>query len=156
MSILRLNFLTIIAGLVFLLLAGKSEAAATGIFAAGKCWPDPATALLAFQSQYPMQSGNVLYQCTNPTINTTARFFNCSVRATTLSTAGNTTINNIAALYTNCDPATIPTILLGVPPVNIFDPVVGAAFWSFAMSFVLGCFLLAKNANAILDAVKNF
>lgn len=37
---------------------------------------------------------------------------------------------------------------------NVFDPTVGAAFWSFAMTFVLGVFLISKNAAAIINVIK--
>lgn len=41
--------------------------------------------------------------------------------------------------------------------VNVpFDPVLAAAYWSFALTFSLGCYLLAKNAGMILQSIKKF
>lgn len=47
-----------------------------------------------------------------------------------------------------CDPA------ISLNGMTVFDPVLGAAFWSFAMSFVLGVWILSKNAGAIMSAIK--
>jgi hypothetical protein len=39
---------------------------------------------------------------------------------------------------------------------QVFDPVLAASYWSFAMTFVLGCYLLTKNAGVILSAIRKF
>lgn len=38
----------------------------------------------------------------------------------------------------------------------VFDPVVLAAFWSFAMTFVVGVWLLARNIGIIFSAIRRF
>lgn len=37
-----------------------------------------------------------------------------------------------------------------------YDPVLGAALWSFALVFVLGSWLVANNAGMILSAIKRW
>lgn len=49
---------------------------------------------------------------------------------------------------------TLTAAVAGLPANQTFDPVLAAAFWSFAMTFVLGCWLLAKNAGVILSFIR--
>lgn len=37
-----------------------------------------------------------------------------------------------------------------------FDPVLAASFWSFALVFSVGSYLVAKNAGLILSAIKRW
>jgi hypothetical protein len=66
---------------------------------------------------------------------------------TALQTALTTVQTDVAALQAGGG---------GGTPAVPFDPVLGGAFWSFAMTFVFGCWLLAKNAGMILQAIKRF
>lgn len=54
----------------------------------------------------------------------------------------------------------VPLGVLNFPSCNavgaVFDPVLAAAFWSFAMTFIFGCWLLAKNSGVILSAIRRF
>lgn len=54
-----------------------------------------------------------------------------------------------------CDPA-LPVAGVNLADPGVFDPVLGAAFWSFAMTFIFGCWLLAKNAGVILSVIRRF
>ena len=43
---------------------------------------------------------------------------------------------------------------LAASEIQIFDPVLAAAFWSFAMTFVVGCWLLAKHSGLIIAFIR--
>ena len=82
-----------------------------------------------------------------------------SAYAASQSTGTTTTTGGVALADFQALQAQVAALQAGSPVVttggNVFDPATGAAFWSFAMTFILGVFLLAKNAAAILNAVKN-
>lgn len=43
-----------------------------------------------------------------------------------------------------------------IDPLQSWDPLAAAAFWTFAFSFTVGLWFLAKNLGMILDAIKRF
>lgn len=53
-------------------------------------------------------------------------------------------------ILVSCDPS------LPLDGGTVFDPALAASFWSFGMVFVLGSWLLAKNAGLILSAIKRW
>jgi len=54
--------------------------------------------------------------------------------------------------------STMPTI--GFPVCDLaasaFDPVLAGSLWMFALSIILGCWVLAKNAGLILEAIRRW
>ncbi len=60
------------------------------------------------------------------------------------------------ATYTNAAIAGSGAAASGVVAVTSapFDAVLAASYWSFALTFSLGCYLIAKNAGMILSAIK--
>lgn len=85
-----------------------------------------------------------------------------ATQATTITNLQNTTatqattITNLQTALTTvqADVAALQAGGGGGTPAVPFDPVLGGAFWSFAMTFIFGCWLLAKNAGMILNAIK--
>jgi hypothetical protein len=124
--------------------------ALTGFIANGNCIDGSAAAINAIAAPFPIVSGSTpsLVSFAGATFTAPNTFdVNMLVQDLTSSNSWNLSHSVILPI---CDPA---IFLAGG---NVFDPVLGAAFWSFAMTFVVGVYLLAKNAGVIIDAIKRF
>lgn len=54
------------------------------------------------------------------------------------------------------DVATLIAAAATNPANQPFDPVLAASFWSFAMTFIVGCWLLAKHSGVIIGFIRHF
>jgi len=119
-----------------------------GFLANKICHATSGKAIVALQAEYPIIDSGFIISAGTITF-TAPNTFTIAMRTIGVN---NNTINNgnKAITLAICDPA-IP-----IYPGTVFDPIVGAAFWSWAMTFVLGLFLISKNAKTILNAVKRF
>lgn len=122
--------------------------ALTGFIVDGVCQASSAQALLALQANYPVIS-NGLYISTTGATFVAPNTFNVTMKTIAVNAATNTlAVKNFSLVQ--CDP------LISLDGGTIFDPVIGAAFWSFAMTFVLGLYLVSRNSAAIISAIKRF
>lgn len=124
--------------------------AATGFLVNGFCAVDSVQAMNIFASQFPKIAGSAPSMLSFTSGSFTApNTFNFTIAVHDLT--GNQFQNILHSItLLSCDPA------ISITGATVFDPVVGASFWSFAMTFVFGVFLLARNAQAIISAVKRF
>lgn len=121
--------------------------ALTGFWVNGVCAASQADAVDLLNSQFPVVTGALFHSGSAVANGTTGALL--SVWTFNLSAVGGTYVNhNLSFNFSSCD----PVLHVG----SVFDPVIAGAFWSFAMTFVFGCWLLAKNAGAILAAIKKF
>ena len=49
-----------------------------------------------------------------------------------------------------CDPA------FPIGDASAFDPVMAVAFWSWALTFIFGCWIISKNAGLIMSAIRRW
>lgn len=124
--------------------------ALTGFLMQGTCYPTSAMALTALQSEFPMFNNNIATWSTAATF-TAPNTFNITVATRALNATTTTAPTVKAIVLPLCDPA-IPFD----PNVSIFDPVLAGAVWMFAITMVLGVWVLAKNAGIIIDMVKRW
>lgn len=123
--------------------------ALTGFLVKHQCAPTSGDALRLLVADYPVVSSNFLITTMGASF-TAPSSFSQQFRSFRLDA---TTIYTYTKTFTlpACDPA-LP-VDVGIVP---FDPVVAGVFWSTAMVFVLGCWLLAKNAGIIVNAIRRF
>lgn len=121
--------------------------ALTGFWVNGVCTDSQASAVAALNSQFPIvtdaffHTGSAIASGTTAALLTTWTF--------NLGTVGGTWLMHAMIFnFSACDPALYPS--------TIFDPLAAAAFWSLALTFTLGCWLMAKNAGVILSAIRRF
>lgn len=124
--------------------------ALTGFLVNGICAPSASQALIAFASEFPKVAGSNpdLIAFSGGTF-TAPNTFNMNLLTHNLNGSQTTNLTH-SIILVSCDPVISP---LGG---TVFDPVVGAAFWSFAMTFIFGVFLISRNAQAIISAIKRF
>lgn len=119
-----------------------------GFLANKICHASSAKAIVALQAEYPVIANGFLISAGTTTF-TAPNTFTIAMRTSAVN--NNTATNGTKAITLEvCDPA-IP-----IYPGTVFDPIVGAAFWSWAMTFVVGVFLVSKNVQTILNAIKRF
>lgn len=119
-----------------------------GFLANKICYETSAKAIVALQAEFPVIDAGAIISAGMVTF-TAPNTFTIAIRSAVLT--NNTVVNsNKAIMLAICDPA-IP-----IYPGTVFDPIVGAAFWSWAMTFVLGVFLISKNIKIILSFIKRF
>ena len=117
-----------------------------GFLANKICHETSVKAIVALQAEYPIINNGFIISVGTTTF-TAPNTFTIAMR--TIAINNNAVTNGTKAITLEvCDPA-IP-----IYPGTVFDPIVGAAFWSWAMTFVLGVFLIAKNAQTILNAIR--
>jgi hypothetical protein len=122
--------------------------AATGFLVNGNCHATSADAAIALQAPFPVVSGNQILSSAGVSFtapNTFALSLEAAVVDSNMATVGIKTMT-----IAMCDPS------LPVNGGTVFDPIVGAAFFSMAMTWVFGLFLIGKNAGAILNSIKRF
>lgn len=119
----------------------------TGFWVNGTCAASQADAVAVLNSQFPIVTDAFIHiGYATPSGATGVSLLTYTMNLS-VDLAPWITHNNVFNLKA-CDPA------LYAP--SIFDPVTFAAFWSFAMTFIIGCWLLAKNAGLILAAIRKF
>ncbi len=134
--------------LIFLFSFQYAQAANTGFLVNNYCHPTLSETLLALQADYPKLVGSFFVSTAGISYSAPNSF---SQNINTVSLDSNKAFSGVKVFsVATCDPA-IPIF-----PVTVFDPIVGAAFWSFAMTFVFGVYLLAKSSGIILSVIKNF
>lgn len=123
--------------------------ALTGYLMNGICADSETQLLTAFNVQYPVTNNGLITSVNGTIFDSVNSLIGSNFHSTNLITGA---VSDVWAVINiiPCDPA--------IPPLGgtVFDPVLGASYWSFAMTFVFGVFLLAKNAQAIISAVKRF
>lgn len=121
--------------------------ALTGFLANGVCHSTSASALTALQASYPWLDNKMLFYVNTATF-TAPNTFSLSVGSIRLDAV--TTVLPAVKTFTlpMCDPA---ISIYGLTP---FDPVVAAAFWMWALTMVLGCWLVAHNAGTIVNFIN--
>lgn len=123
--------------------------ALTGFLANGVCHATSASALTALQASYPWLDNKTVFYVNAATF-TAPNTFSLSVGSIRLDAV--TAVLPAVKTFTlpMCDPA------ISIYGGTVFDPVVGAAYWSWAMTLILGLYLLARNAATIINAVRRF
>lgn len=124
--------------------------ALTGFLVADKCAPDSLEAENALASQFPQYLGStppVMCSAFNTWYTPATKAYTLVITCHDLTSATQYQFTHDVILQP-CDPA--------INPPQQFDPLLAASFWSFAMTFVLGCWLLAKNAGTIINAIKRW
>ena len=136
----------------FFALALVGPVQAAGYWINGKCYPDSASTVVAFNSMYPKFESFSATSVTNVVLNAGVLSYTGAQR----DFWGGLTSGPISVSLAACSVEGLPDSLLGFPSVSVFDPVIGAAFFNFALAFVVGCFLIARNAGVIIDIVKRW
>lgn len=123
--------------------------ALTGFLVKHQCAPTSGDALRLLEADFPVVSSNLLVTSMGVSYFPPSSFLQ-QFRSFRLD---GTTIYTYTKTFTlsACDPD-LP-VDVGIVP---FDPVVAGAFWSTAMVFVLGCWLLAKNVGIIVNSIRKF
>lgn len=67
-----------------------------------------------------------------------------------------TPVEFAAYQQTIADVAAVSAVVAASPANQPFDLVLATSFWSFALTFVLGSWLLANNIGMILTAIKRW
>jgi len=116
------------------------------------CADGAANAILALGARFPYVAGSQPLLCNlESSVFTAPNTFTNTIACHDLTGNQTWTIAHPLTLM-QCDPTTYGFVTDG----SIFDPVVGAAFWSFAMTFVLGLYLFSRNMGAIISAIRRF
>lgn len=124
--------------------------ALSGFIVNGNCIDGSAAAINALAASFPVVSGSAPNLLSfGGAVFTAPNTFDVSVLVQDLTSASTWNLSHSVSLPV-CDPA---FSLLGG---TVFDPVVGASFWSFAMTFIVGVYLVSRNASAIIEAVRRF
>jgi hypothetical protein len=122
--------------------------ALTGFLTHGRCLSDSASAMKMILSDFPIIQNATIFDAYAPTLTTpvagTAGTATMYVHGASM--AATTTYGPaLKTFYVDrCDPA-IP-----FDGLNVFSATVAASYWMWAMTMVLGVYLLANNAGAIL------
>lgn len=124
--------------------------ALTGFLMQNVCYPTSAMALTALQSEFPMFNNNIATWSTAATF-TAPNTFTITVQSLALNATTATAATAKAMKLPLCDPA-----INFNPNISIFDPVLAGAVWMFAITMVMGVWVLAKNAGIIIDMVKRW
>lgn len=124
--------------------------ALTGFLVNNVCHATSAQALVAIQAPYPVVAGSApfLVSISGATF-TAPSTFNLTLKVHSLVGAQEYLLNHLISLPF-CDPA-IP-----LNGLTLFDPVLAAGLWMFALTMVLGVWVLAKNAGIIIDMIKRW
>jgi len=123
--------------------------ALTGFLANGVCHATSASALTALQATFPTTTNNILVWPTAATF-TAPNTFTLTLQSLAMNATTATAATAKAIKLPLCDPA------ISIYGGTVFDPVVGAAYWSWAMTLILGLYLVARNAATIINAVRRF
>ena len=111
----------------------------------GICYPTVLDATNAFYAKFPMLDL------------TGGKPFLTSIATATPSASGVTFTVSTKDLTKGTIVVSTPTpLIFPVCTGSIFDPLLAASFWSFAIVFVVSSWLLAKNAGVIISAVRRF
>lgn len=121
--------------------------AMTGFIVAHQCQPSSAAALIALQADFPIIS-NGLYITASGATFTAPSTFNVTLKTTGINSSVTSLGNKIFSLPM-CDPS-IP-IDANLTP---FDPAVAATFFTIALVFTVGIWMVAKQGGEILSVVK--
>lgn len=122
--------------------------ALTGFLVKHQCASTSVDALRLLEADFPVVSSNLLVTSMGVSYTAPASFSQ-QFRSFRLDATTTYTYTKTFTLSA-CDPG-LP-VDVGITP---FDPVTAGAFWSTAMVFVLGCWLLAKNAGVIVNSIRN-
>jgi hypothetical protein len=121
--------------------------AITGFLIHGQCYPTSAGALTALAADFPVISNSLLITPAGSSF-TAPNAFTLTLRSSVIDSAV-TQISTKSFSLVQCDP-----LLPVAANITPFDPVAAAAFWMWAMTMVLGCWLVANNAGLIVDFIK--
>jgi len=120
--------------------------ALTGFLVDGQCMSTSSEALTLLQSQYPQIAGNNFVSVG------TATFLapNTVILRLKVSSLDANTVAFRKKTFTlsPCDPA------FPVGGGTVFDPIVGGAFFSLALTWVLAMYLIAKQSGLILSFIR--
>ncbi len=121
--------------------------ALTGFVFHEHCLASSNEAILAINTFFPSLTGQAISSLSAVTFTAPNSF---TLSTTVVAFTSGATIATYVKTITlqACDPA-IPLL-----PITPFDPLIAAGFWSFAMTFVFGVWLLSKNAGAILNFIR--
>lgn len=125
--------------------------ALTGFLHSGNCFATSVEALNGFAAEFPQLSGSVpfLVSYSGGTF-TAPNTFNLTLKVHSLIGAPEYLLNHLISVPL-CDPA------LSIAGVGtVFDPVLAGAAWMFAITMVLGVWVLAKNAGIIINMVRRW
>lgn len=118
----------------------------TGFLVNNVCQTSSSAAMTAIVARFPVIDNGLWVSANGITFSSPDNFI-LTLKTTNLNNTS-ASISNKTFTLVQCDPA-VP-----LPPDVVFDPALAAAFWSTAMVFVLGCWLLAKNAGIIINAIR--
>lgn len=161
-SLLFLPSINVHAGTCLQLQTGATaNVRADGAFLAGACTPSLGAGYVAANVLANTEYAGLLNVINNGLSGMTSAQVNSILTIGSSLAALNTSTNLVATNLNNyiaANNASITSLQNQVnllnPSANVFDPAVGAAFWSFAMSFVIGCYLVARNAGVIINAIR--
>lgn len=121
--------------------------ALTGFWVNGVCTDSQASAVAAINSQFPVVGDSFIH--TGSAIASGTVAVKLTVYTFNLGLSGGVWLSHVLTYsLTACDPVLYPS--------TIFDPLAAASFWLLALTFTLGCWLMAKNAGVILSAIRRF
>lgn len=114
------------------------------------CADGAAAAIQAIGARFPYVAGSQPLLCSlENSVFTVPNTFTNTILCHDLS--GNTDyLKTHAMALMQCDPA------FPIGGGAAFDPVMALAFWSFAMTFILGCWIISKNVGLIMSAVRRW
>ncbi|NNM80460.1 MAG: hypothetical protein HKM01_08415 [Gallionella sp.] len=145
MQTFRFNLAVMAFALVFLLLAGKSEAA-TGFWVNGLCYPDSLTAQQAFLSQYPKVSSGLVLSVSQVIFDPVLLNINALLTVVD-ATARNPVSSALVSL-----PINTCNTLLQLSPVIDSPSMLYAFTWGFTS--IMFFFGLGLAINAAVTAIK--
>jgi hypothetical protein len=110
----------------------------------GSCYPDSASAVDAVSTFFPRLDSGQLISIGQPYFSAPNNVY-FWITSQNVSTGAITGVNGGFTL-TTCN----------VPLGSVFDPVLAGQLWMFALTIILGCWVLAKNAGLILEAIRRW
>jgi len=123
--------------------------ALTGFLVAHQCAPTSADAIRLLLADFPVVGDRQFTTAVSATF-VAPSTFNLTLKSDSLNAATTITTTKTFTLA-RCDPA-LPVDV----NVTVFDPILAAGIWMFAITVVLGCWVLAKNAGIIIDMIRRW
>jgi hypothetical protein len=122
--------------------------ALTGFLISNACYPTSASALIALQAPFPMVNNGLIINATGASF-TAPNTFNLSLSSVSIASSTKNAAAAKTMLIPMCDPAV--SIQANLTP---FDPVVAGSFFTIALVFTVGIWMVAKQGSEILSVLK--
>ena len=138
--------------LLFIVLITVCSIADAGWYIDNVCYPDEASAAEAWNAKFPIC-------CLGSSASANYALYLDPAVTTSVSTSG-LLVTKFKAVTTSTNAATAMIQagfqLQSCTGSSTFDATTGAAFWSFALAFVVGLYLFSKNIGLILSAIRRW